>query len=151
VKHLVFDTSKGIRPGYSERTACGAVTANVTTRNVTKLRANVTCPDCNSYISRAVNMHAELVEALREMVIANHGLPAKPDDEADPVVREALVKAVAVLEAIPFSTLGMPDMPDFDELLAGACPDCGAEPRLVTDGSGHELQTVHEPGCTAGE
>ncbi len=41
-----------------------------------------------------------LLAALREMVIANHGLPANPADEADPVCRAALEGALAALASV---------------------------------------------------
>lgn len=39
----------------------------------------------------------ELLEALKEMLIANHGLPANPSDESDPVCRVAIEKARAII------------------------------------------------------
>jgi hypothetical protein len=44
---------------------------------------------------------AAILTALREMVIANHGLPMRPTDEADPVCRVALECAQAALATVP--------------------------------------------------
>ena len=52
---------------------------------------------CHERLREARAAVAELVEAAREMVIANHGMPANPADESDPVCRAALETMLSAL------------------------------------------------------
>ena len=51
-----------------------------------------------------------LLEALEELVIANHGWPMEPKDEADSVCRSALVQARAAIAAARGSSLSEGDV-----------------------------------------
>jgi len=50
-----------------------------------------------SFAEKLEQENAEVVAAMEEMLIANHGLPANPADESDPICRAALVQAHALI------------------------------------------------------
>lgn len=66
---------------------------------VTSVRIVNTTPTATEANARLITAAPDLLAALQEMIIANHGIPANPEDESDHVRRSALIQARAAIQA----------------------------------------------------